>query len=151
DPRPPRLLFDVVELGAHSLALAEALARQQFVAAQHRLGPAEIDDDIAELNPLDEAVDDLADAVLELAVLALALGVAHLLHDDLLGGLRRYPAEINRRQRIGDEIADLGVFVQPLRRGERDLGRLVLDRVDHLAEPQQADLAIAPIDLGADG
>jgi hypothetical protein len=34
---------------------------------------------------LTDAVDDLADAVLELFVLALALGLAHLLRDDLLG------------------------------------------------------------------
>ena len=150
DLRPARLLAHVVDIGAHPLALAEALARQQFVAPQHRLGAAEIDDDIAELDPLDEAVDDLADAVLELVVLPLALGVAHLLHDDLLRGLRRDAAEIDRRQRVGDEIADLGLGVEPLRRGERHLRRLVLDRVDDLAEAQQADLAVAPVDLGAD-
>ena len=125
---PRGFLAHVVDIGAHALALAEALARQQLVAAQHRLGAAEIDDDIAELDALDEAVDDLADAVLELVVLALALGVAHLLDDHLLGGLRGDAAEIDRRQRIGDEIADLGLGIEPLRLGERDLRRLVLDR-----------------------
>ena len=39
-------------------------------------------------------LDDLADAVLVLVVLALALGLAHLLHDDLLGVLRGDAAEI---------------------------------------------------------
>ena len=71
DLRAARLLAHVVDIGAHPLALAEALARQQLVAAQHRLGAAEIDDDIAEFDALDEAVDDLADAVLELVELAL--------------------------------------------------------------------------------
>ena len=150
DLRAARLLAHVVDIGAHPLALAEALARQQFVAPQHRLGAAEIDDDIAELDPLDEAVDDLADAVLELGVLPLPLGVAHLLHDDLLRGLRRDAAEIDRRQRVGDEIADLGLGVEALRRRERHLRRVVLDLVDDLAEAQQADLAAAPVDLGAD-
>ena len=70
DLRPARLLAHIVDIGAHPLALAEALARQQLVAAQHRLGAAEIDDDVAELDPLDEAVDDLADAVLELVEIA---------------------------------------------------------------------------------
>ena len=37
-----------------------------------------------------------------------------------------------------------------LRRRERHLRRVVLDRVDDLAEAQQADLAAAPVDLGAD-
>ena len=80
------------------------------------LGAAEIDDDVAVFDALDDAVDDLADAVLVLVVLALALGVAHLLHDDLLGVLRGDAAEIDRRQRLGDEIADLGVGVAALAR-----------------------------------
>ena len=99
DLRAARLLAHVEDVGAHAVAVAEALARQQLVAAQHRLGAAEIDDDVAELDALDEAVDDLADAVLELVVLPLALGVAHLLDDHLLGGLRGDAAEIDRRQR----------------------------------------------------
>ena len=65
--RPARFLAHVVDIGAHALALAEILARDQLVAAQHRLGAAEIDHDVAELDALDEAVDDVADAVLELA------------------------------------------------------------------------------------
>ena len=58
-----------------------------------------------------DAVDDLADAVLVLVELALALGLAHLLHDDLLGVLRGDAAEIERRQRLGDEVADLGLRI----------------------------------------
>ncbi len=118
DLRAAHLLAHVVDVGAHALALAEALARQQLVAAQDRLGAAEIDDDVAELDALDEAVDDLADAVLELVELALALGVAHLLHDDLLRRLRGDAAEIDRRQRIGEEVADLGLGIEPARLGE---------------------------------
>ena len=98
DLRPAHFLAHVVDIGADALALAEALARQQLVAAQDRLGAAEIDDDVAELDALDQAVDDLADAVLELVELALALGVAHLLHDHLLRRLRGDAAEIDRRQ-----------------------------------------------------
>ena len=80
----------------------------------------------------------------------LTLGVAHLLDDDLLCGLRRDPAEIDGRQRVGNEIADLGLGVEPLGRCQRDLGRLVLDRFGYLAEPQQADLASAAVDLRPD-
>ena len=114
DLRAAHFLAHVVDIGAYALALAEAFARQQLVAAQDRLGAAEIDDDVAELDAFDEAVDDLADAVLELVVLALPLGVAHALHDHLLGGLRGDAAEIDRRQRIGEEIADLGFGIELL-------------------------------------
>jgi hypothetical protein len=54
-----------------------------------------------------DAGDDFAGAVLELLELALALGVADLLEDHLLGALRGDPAEVDRRQRIDDEVADL--------------------------------------------
>ena len=37
----------------------------------------------------------------------LALVFAHALHDHLLGGLRGDAAEIDRRQRIDDELAEL--------------------------------------------
>ena len=111
DLRPARLLAHIINVSANPLALAEAFARQQLVAAQHRLGAAEVDHDIAELDALDEPVDDLSDAVLELEELPLALGVAHLLNDYLLGRLRRNPTEINRRQRVGNKVADLGFRV----------------------------------------
>ncbi len=148
--RPARLLADIINESPDPLALTKALARQQLVAPQHRLGTAEIDDDIAKLDPLDEPVDDLADPVLELVELSLALGVPDLLHDHLLCRLGGNSAKIDRRQRIGDEIADLGFGVQLLSSGERNLGGLVFDRVCHLAEAQQAYFAIAPVDLGAD-
>ena len=64
---------------------------------------------MAELDALDDAGDDFAGAVLEFLILALALGVADLLEDDLLGGLRGDAAELDRRQRIDDEVADRGV------------------------------------------
>src|SRR3546814_10166736 len=82
------------------------------------LGAAEIDDDMAELDALDDAGDDLAGAVLEFLILPLALGVADLLEDDLLGGLGGDAAELDRRQRIDDEVADLGARLALLRSEE---------------------------------
>ena len=65
---------------------------------------------MAELDPLDDAGDDLAGAVLEFS-LPLALGVADLLEDDLLGGLGGDAAELDRRQRVDDEVADRRVLL----------------------------------------
>src|SRR5271154_943453 len=144
-----RLLAYVIDVGAHPFALTKAFARQQLVATRHRLGPPEIDDDIAELDPLHQAVNDFADPVLEFEELPLTLGVAHFLHDNLFGGLCCDPTEIDWRERIGDEVTNLRLRIQMLRLGERDLGRLVLDRLGHLAEAQQPDLAVNAVDLGA--
>ena len=107
--RAALFLAHVVDIGADAVAGAEGLARDQLVAAQHGFGAAQIDHDVAVFDALDQAVDDLAGAVLEFVELALAFGVAHLLHDHLLGGLRGDAAEIDRRQRIDELVADLGV------------------------------------------
>src|SRR3546814_989892 len=64
-------------------------------------------DDMTELDALHDAGDDLSDAVLEFLILPLTLGVADLLENDLLGGLRIDAPQIDRRQRINDEVADL--------------------------------------------
>src|SRR4029078_12269688 len=85
-----------------------------MVAAHRSLGAAEVDDDVAELDALDDAGDDLADAVLELFELALALGVADLLEDHLLGGLGGDTPELDRGQRIDDEVADRGALLELL-------------------------------------
>jgi len=92
-----------------------------------------MNDHIAVFDALDHAVHDLADTVLEFVVLAFALGVAHLLEDHLLGGLRGDAAEIDRRQRLGDQVAGLRRRVADLRFVERDLGRLVFDLFDDQA------------------
>src|SRR4051812_23596064 len=79
---------DVEDIGADAVAVAEHFARQHFVAADDGFTTAEIDDHAAIFDALDDAVDDVADAVLEFLILAVAFGLAHLLHDHLLGGLR---------------------------------------------------------------
>ena len=75
------------------------------------IATTEIDDHIAIFDALDGAVDDLADTVLVFVELAVTFGFAHLLHDDLLGRLGGDAAEIHRRQRVGDEVTDLGVGI----------------------------------------
>ena len=148
--RSPLLAAHVVDVGADAVAEAHVLARDHLVAADDALGAAQIDDDVAVFDALDRAVDDLAHAVLVLVVMALALGLAHLLHDDLLGVLRRHAAEIQRRQRLGDHVADLGIGVAPLGVGERDLGGVVLDLLDHLQHAGELGLAGLGVDLAAD-
>src|SRR5690606_32737915 len=74
DLRPARLAAYIVEIGADAVAGAEGLARDQLVAAHDGFAAAEVDDDVAVFGALDGAVDDLADAILVLLVLPVALG-----------------------------------------------------------------------------
>jgi hypothetical protein len=89
-------------------------------------------------------------AVLELLILPLALGIADLLEDHLLGGLGGDPAELDRRQRIDDEVADrraLLSFWAPLR---SILLEMVLGLFDDFEHAPQAQLAGLCVELGAD-
>src|SRR5262249_53077210 len=150
DLRPARLLAHALPERTHAVAVAEGLARQQLVAPQHGLSATEIDADVSELDALDQAVDDLALAVLVLVELTLALGLAHLLHDHLLGRLGGDAAKIDGRQLVDDELAGLDLRVEPLRHRQRQLRRLVLDRLHRLAIAHQTDLAVLAIDARAD-
>ena len=150
DLRAARLFAHVVDIGAHAVAVAEAFARDQLVAAQQRLGPADLDHQVAVLGALDHAVDDLTHAVLELVVLLLALVFAHPLHNHLLRRLRGDAAEIDRRQRIDDVAAKLDVRLELFRDVDRDLGFLVLHNLHRLGPARQAHIAGLAVDRGAD-
>ena len=94
----------IVDIGAHAVAAAQGFARQAVVAPQHGLGTAKIDDLVAALVPLDEAVHDIADTVLVLVELARALRLANLLHDRLFRRLGGNASEFDGRQVFGDEV-----------------------------------------------
>ena len=150
DLRPTGFAGDAQDERADTVADADHFARDLCVAADDALGAAKVDDDMAELDALDDAGDDLARAVLEFLILALALGVADLLEDDLLGGLGGDAAEFDRRQRIDDEVADRGVLLELLRALQVDLLEIILDLFDHFDDAPQAKVAGDRVELGAD-
>ncbi len=88
-----------------------------LVARQHGLDLAGLDDGIAALHALDRPVDDVLLALEEVGEDLLALGVADLLQDHLLGGLGADAAEVDRLQRLLEGIArlDLGVVLAGFR------------------------------------
>src|SRR4029450_10903469 len=54
--RTARLATHVIDIGADAIAVTEDFARQQFVASYDRLAAAEIDNNVAILHTLDDAV-----------------------------------------------------------------------------------------------
>src|SRR3546814_7925890 len=96
-------------------------------------------DDMTELDALHDAGDDLSDAVLEFLILPLTLGVADLLENDLLGGLRIDAPQIDRRQRINDEVADLCTRLQLLRGLGIDLLEIILNHFDHFNDTPRSE------------
>src|SRR5439155_27262701 len=95
--RPAGFAPHVENISADAVAVAEYLARQHFVAAHDGLAAAEIDNDAAIFDALDDAVDDISDAILEFLILPVALGLVYLLHDHPLGGLCGDAAIFQRR------------------------------------------------------
>src|SRR5207302_6352067 len=106
DLRPLGLATDVVDVAADPVADVEVLARDRLIAAHDAFAAAQVDHHVAVLDPLDHAVDDLADAVLELLVLALALGLADLAHHHLAGRPGLHPAGLEGRPGLLVALAD---------------------------------------------
>src|SRR4029077_2243583 len=114
DLGPTLLAAHIIDVGPDAVAEPDVFAWNHLVAPDDPLRLLQIDDDVAIFDALDGTANDFADAILELAVLALAFRIAHLLHDHLLGILGGHPAEIRRWQWLSDQIADLGVGIASL-------------------------------------
>jgi hypothetical protein len=147
--RPAGFAADTEDQRPDAIADADHFARDLLVAADDALGAAEVDDDVAELDALDDAGDDFARTILEFFILALALRIADLLEDHLLRGLGGDSAELDRRKRIHDEVADACAFLELLRALRVDLLEVVLDLLGHFEDAPQAEIAGIRIELGA--
>ena len=120
DLRPLCAGAHVGDDGLDARALLVALAVDLLGARQQRLDLAEVDEDVvAVAGLLDDAGDDLADAVDVLVVHHLALGLADPLQDDLLRRLGRDPTEV-----IGRDVLPLHQVVgsEPSRAVRRRAG-----------------------------
>ncbi len=83
-----------LQVTADAVAGAHRLARDHVLAGDEGLGVvAKVDVDVAALHALDETGDQLTDAALVGFHYLRTLGLAHFLHDDLLGGLGADAAE----------------------------------------------------------
>src|SRR5690606_32004808 len=123
--------------------------RDQFVTTHDGFATAQINDHIAVFDALHSTVDDFADTVLVFVILAVTLGFAHFLHDDLLCRLRGDTAEIHRRKLVSDEITNLCVRVAITGGEERNLRRVILDVFNDFEQALQLDLTGLRIDVRA--
>src|SRR6266852_3477926 len=103
--------------------------RTALLAPHDRLAAAEIRNDVAVFHPLDNAVDDVADAVLEFLILAIALGLPHFLYDHLLGRLGGNASILKRRQWFGNVVAHPGGRIAPPCILYADLDRIVFNLI----------------------
>ena len=113
---------DAGDEGAHAVAGAQVFLRDHLAALQAPFDAARLDDDVALVQALDGADEDLLAARQEVVEQLLALGVADLLQDHLLGGLRADAADRHRLDRLLDVVVDLDVGDLLLRLEQQLLG-----------------------------
>src|SRR3989344_6686841 len=111
DERAPCALVNAEKQGAHALALTVPLTRYLFVVGEYCCRTAEVDVQISALEALDVACHYLAFSFSVFGNDGSALCFAHLLHNDLLCGLRGDAAEIIVRfEREGYLLVEHGIF-----------------------------------------
>ena len=150
EARSLRRLLDALEHGANRLALMEVLAMVLLAIRNDRFRLAELvehDDELAALDLLDLAGEQIADARRELVADACALAFADALDDALLGGLDGGAAEDGEVDRLFHHVADLEAVVEASRVVDGDLAARVLDGLDDGLEQHDADLALAVVDV----
>jgi hypothetical protein len=114
DLRSPAGNLHTDDIGADPVTLSISLPRDLFLLRQYRVGAPQINDDIAPLEALHDAVDELPFAAFELIVDNLALGIAHTLNNILFGCLSGNAAEHAGIQLTQKLIADFSIRVQAL-------------------------------------
>ena len=94
--RPPTRLEHFVYIAPHGIALAVALAADLLLVWHRRLGPAEVEHDVAVTDLLYGAGFDEANPADKLVVYSLALSFAHPLDENLLCRLDGVAAKVGK-------------------------------------------------------
>ena len=100
--RATQFVAHVINIGSDPVTLTQAFPRQCLVPTYDSLGPSQINQNVAIFDPFNDTIDHFANAVLIFLVLPFPLRLAHLLHNNLLGGLGCDAAEVDRRQGFRD-------------------------------------------------
>ena len=131
------------------VTLVEVLAVILFAVRNDGFGfaePVEHEHELAALDLLNFAGEQLADLAAELIADLVALAFAHPLDDPLLGGLHREATELLEGDFLFEHVAGLELGIEIARVIDADLPARILDGVDDLAEPHHADAAPKLVD-----
>ncbi len=107
-------LLNVQDVCLDPIPQAIMLPGHLLLGRQNRLGFAHVHNDVPPVKALHNAVYQFALAVLVVLVGVFALGLAYVLDDHLLGGLRGDSAEIRGVQLDPETVADLSIRIQNL-------------------------------------
>src|SRR5690606_12903341 len=148
--RTTRVLVDLQQVDLQALTDAVALIRHLLAGGHDRLRLAEIDNDRLWIGALDDAVQDLTDAINVLGVDAVTLVVADTLQHDLLGRLRRDAPKVLRCAVEADNITHDRVRVSLACLFDRDFRVRVLDLFHDPLDDEDPDAALVGVEGGVD-
>jgi hypothetical protein len=123
--RPAGSTINTQQIGLDAIADTQVLAWNHLVTRQQGFDLAGFDDRVATLHALDGTDHQMFLARQEIIENLFALGVADFLQDHLLGSLRADTTEIDRLQRLFQEVTDLDLGILHLRFGQGELFLLV--------------------------
>ncbi len=132
-------LIDQPDHAAHAVAHRVTFQARLLLLGQLGFGLAEIENVLGAFHALDRAVDQLAGAPGVLVVDGFALGLAHLLQDDLLGGLGGDPAQLVGVLRDADFRARFGIRLDSARLGQRHFVDGIFHHLDRFLHGEQVD------------
>src|SRR5574343_1672859 len=121
DLRATGIAIDAQQISLDTVADTQVFLGNHLVARQQGFDLAGFDDGVAALHALDGTGNDMFTTTQEVGQYLLALGVANLLQNDLLGGLGTDTAEIDRLQRLLQVIAGFDLRIVLLGIGQRHL------------------------------
>ena len=115
---------------------------------EDRFGPPQVDDDVAPLEPLDEAIDQVGDPVAVFLVNDIALRLPDLLVDDLLGRLGGDSPQPLGRLGNFHHVVHLGGIVDLLGLRQGEFQVFVVNVLDHPLDGEHLQGAILTVETG---
>jgi hypothetical protein len=151
---PARRLVHGDDVGLDVVALVEPVARDLLARRQNGFRPLQLHVDVPAVHLLHGPAHHLAHAVVIVLVDPLALGLAHLLHQDLLGRRNGVPPQVLQRELGRQFLPQRRLLVQRLRLRQVDLEAQVFGVLDdgprQLHDDPPARVVEGDVQLGVD-
>ena len=147
DLRSTRTVLDCDDVGPDAVPDVVFLGRNPLTLPHDALELAQVDKDVATLEPSYGSADDIPGTILELVVDHFLLRLAQALHHRLLRGLGGNPPEVCRGDIDLDFVFDDDSGLEPSSRENVDLVVGIIDAVTHDQRGKRADVSLVRIDV----
>ncbi len=125
--RPAHFTANIIDISFYTVSVFKIFARNTLITAKICLCLTKVDSCITKFNTLNDAGNNLSNAISILIVLTLTLGFADFLKDNLFCSLSRNTSVIHRRQFFNQNITKARIRLFTLCLLYSDLRRFVFN------------------------